>query len=347
MGREQMTDVQKAGANAVGHKNFVTATLTALSDMMSGRGLLAPMDVNERLDGKTALVTGANTGLGKAVAIQLAQRGAHVLMACRSGHPDAGEDVIAQSGSSHVEMLKVDLSDLDSASALCDALKERGRPIDIAVFNAGLMPARSRCGPQGFEVMFTVHFLASRLMVERLLRDGVIVPSADPARRPRIVFVSSESHQSSKPIDFAHFGVPVDYGIRDGLAEYGRSKLHLCTYATELAKRLNPGEDVQVSVHSLCPGPVASDIAREAPGWLKPIIGPTLRLLFTSPEKAAAPVLLLAAGTAMEGRNGIYLHMMREKEVSPLAADPDNGRLLWDKSQALMAPWLRASVSTH
>lgn len=335
-----MTEPEKAGANAVGHRNPFLAVMTAISDRFSRKGQLDPVGFDERLDGKTALVTGANTGLGKAVAVDLARRGAYVYMACRSGHPEAGEEVKRASASQLVEMLPVDLSDLESAAQLCDLLRDKGRPLDVTIFNAGLMPAGTRLGPQGFEVMFTVHFLASRLIVDRLLHDGVIVPSAEPAKRPRIVFVSSESHQSSKPIDFERFGEVVEYGMLDGVAEYGRTKLHLCTYATELAKRLNQNDEVVVSVHSLCPGPIASEIAREAPGWVKPILGPLMKLTFRAPQKAAEPVILLAAGKTMEGRNGVYLHMMREKSVSDLAADENNGQELWSRSETLIAPYV-------
>jgi NAD(P)-dependent dehydrogenase (short-subunit alcohol dehydrogenase family) len=177
--------------------------------------------------------------------------------------------------------------------------------------------------------------------VERLLADGVVVPSADPAARPRLVFVSSEAHRSVRPIDFERFGAFVDYGIRGGMAEYGYSKLHLCTYAVELARRLNPDDGPGVAVHALCPGPVASNIAREAPPWLKPVVGPIIRWLFASPERAVEPVLLLAAGREMEGRTGVYLHMMREKAVASLAADAGNGRRLWEASDALIEPFLR------
>lgn len=326
-------------ANAVGHKNPLTAIVTAISDMVSEKGQLEPVGRDERLDGKTVLVTGANSGLGKAVAIDLAARGAFVYMACRSGHPEAGEEVKRLSRSDNVEMLHVDLADMTSARALCDTLKERGKPLDIAVFNAGLMPLKSRQGPQGFEVMFAVHFLANRLIVRRLLEDDIIVPNTqDP---PRLVFVSSEAHRSSQPIDFSRFGESVEYGLKDGMAEYGRSKLHLCTFATELAKRLNPGNEICVAVHSLCPGPIASGIAREAPRWLKPVLGPLMKLMFRSPERAAHPLILLAASRSMEGRNGVYLHMMREKAVSDLATDPGNGRLLWDRSGELIGPYSR------
>ena len=86
----------------------------------------------ERIDGKLALVTGANRGLGKAVASQLAQRGARVIMACRSGIPEAGDEVARESGSSAIEMLPVDLGDLHS----------RGRALRIA--GARQAHARSR-----------------------------------------------------------------------------------------------------------------------------------------------------------------------------------------------------------
>jgi len=327
----------RARAEGVGHDDPVRATLSGLLDLLRHRDALPPMAEHERLDGKTALVTGANSGLGRAVAVDLARRGAHVLMACRSGHPEAGEEVARAAGSDRVEMLRVDLADLRSVEALADALRDRGRPVDIAVFNAGVMPARSQRTPQGFEVMFAVHFLSSFVLVRRMLADGVVRPSPEPGTRPRIVFVSSQSHQTASPIDFERFGAFTDYGLRDGMAEYGRSKLHLTTFATELSRRLvTPEGEVQVGVHALCPGPVASNIARSAPAWLAPALRMMMRRLFLSPERAAQPVVLLAAGSAMEGRTGVYLHMLRESAASALARDPESGRRLWAEAEALL-----------
>jgi NAD(P)-dependent dehydrogenase (short-subunit alcohol dehydrogenase family) len=338
-------ETQQSGANAVGHKNPISAIITGVSDLFSRAGKLPPIGADERLDGRTCLVTGANSGLGKAVAIELARRGGRVLMACRGGHPEAGEDVRRLSGSDAVEMLRVDLSDLDSVHALCDQLAERGERIDVAVLNAGLMPLSARRSAQGFELMMSVHFLANRVLTDRWIADGVIVPSAEPKLRPRIVFVASDAHQSSAPIDFDRLGDFVDYGLKDGMTEYARTKLMMLTFAQELSRRLNPdaaaGGEVVCSVLSLCPGPVATNIAREAPVWLKPVLGPVLKLLFRSPEAAAEPVVLLACGRQMEGRTGVYLHMMREKAPSPLASEPENGRLIWERSAALLAPHAR------
>ncbi|MEX1368565.1 MAG: SDR family NAD(P)-dependent oxidoreductase, partial [Nannocystaceae bacterium] len=342
--QEQDTMAAKQGAQAgprgLGTRDPVRAVLTGLAQLLDRKPQLPPAPAAERLDGKTALVTGANSGLGKAVAIDLARRGASVIMACRRQYPEAMQQVKRASGSDRVQLLQVDLSDLESVARACDTMRERGQRVDITVLNAGLMPAKARRTPQGFEVMFAVHFLANRLLLARMLADGVIVPSTEPGQRPRIVFVSSESHKSSPPIDFDRFGELVDYGLRDGLAEYGRSKLHLTTLAVELSRRLNPGPSVQVGVHALCPGPVATNIARDAPAWLRPVLSPLLRAAFRSPTTAAEPVVLLAAGSAMEGRTGVYLHMLRHAEVSELAADRDSGTRLWERSEALLREYL-------
>jgi len=235
-----------------------------------------------------------------------------------------------------VEMVPVDLSDLQSVNTLCDQLRDRNIKIDIAIMNAGLMPLNARRSPQGFELMFAVHFLANRVLMDRWLRDGVITAAEDPAKTPRIIFVASEAHQSSDPIDFTHFAAFENYGMKDGMKHYGKTKLHLCTFATELSRRVNQGRNVQIAVHALCPGPIASNIARESPGWIKPILGPIMKTLFRPPEKAAEPVIYLACSPDMGQRSGVYLHMMREKAMSPLARDPDNGHQLWQHSQQLL-----------
>lgn len=343
-----------SGPNAVGHNSVISAVTTAIFDMFSNKGQLPPLGAHERIDGKTCFVTGANTGLGKSIAVDLAKRGGNVIMACRSGIPEAGEDVKRLSGSNRVEMLQVDLSDLDSVNGLCDTLQNRGIRIDIAVMNAGLMPLNSRRSNQGYELMFAVHFLANRLLMDRFIHDGVMTPaSTDPRHTPRVIFVSSEAHQSSDPIDFSRFGAYVEYGLKEGLKHYGTSKLHLSTFAQELSRRLNPeyekdnNSPVNFAIHSLCPGPIASNIARESPGFLKPILTPIMKLFFNSPDKAAEPVVLLACAENMGYRTGTYLHMMREKQASLHATDPAQGTLLWESSQRLLSEFLTPVAVTQ
>jgi NAD(P)-dependent dehydrogenase (short-subunit alcohol dehydrogenase family) len=184
--------------------------------------------------------------------------------------------------------------------------------------------------------------------VRRLLASGVIPNDvyADNGRIgtqvPRIVFVSSETHRSSQGINFEHFGRWEDFGIGEAVTRYGDSKLALTTLATELARRLSTPQGPSVAVHCLCPGPIASSLARDAPAWLQPVVGPVMRTLFRSPELAAEPVVYLAAAPELAGDTGWYLHLMRRKTAATLAIDAANGAKLWERGEALLAEWLPA-----
>ena len=154
----------------------------------------------------------------------------------------------------------------------CDELQRRGTRIDIALLNAGCMSRRSQRTPQGYEIMFAVHFLAARVMIDRWLADDVIRPSSRAGETPRIVFVASDSHRSAPAIDFERFGAYTEHGMSESMRYYAASKLVLCTFATELSRRLNPSDEVAVAVHALCPGGVATNIVKDAPRVLKPIV---------------------------------------------------------------------------
>ncbi len=322
----------------IGDGTFANAVISAIRDLRKPKASgVDPVPDDVRIDGKTCLVTGANSGLGRAAAIALARRGGNMILACRPGHVGIGDEIKRLSGSGAVEMMEVDLADLESVHRFCDRLSQREIRLDIALMNAGLMPRRAIKTPQGYEVMFAVHFLSNRVMIDRWLKDGVLRPSDQVGETPRIVFVASESHRSSHGIDFENFGVFADYGLKEGLKHYGLSKLILCTFATELSRRLNPGDNVEVAVHAMCPGGVATNIARDAPLLLKPIINPVLRLLFQTPGKAIGPVIYLCCAQASGEAASMYLHLMQRKSVSPAASDPENGTRLWEASEALVA----------
>ena len=203
-----------------------SALLAGVSDRLKKKYPIGALTPAERIDGKTCLITGANSGLGKAIAVELARRGGRVVMACRGGHPAAGESVKQKSGSRTVEMARIDLTDFDSITEFCEEMKAQNRYFDIAVLNAGIVAAGARRTKQGFEEMFGVNYLANFFLVTRLLRDGTIPNSvftgwedetadhedvvgsdmSGSTRIPRIVFVSSEAHRSIEPIDFTTFG---------------------------------------------------------------------------------------------------------------------------------------------
>jgi NAD(P)-dependent dehydrogenase (short-subunit alcohol dehydrogenase family) len=284
----------------------------------------------DRADGRLALVTGANRGLGKAISSQLASRGAHVIMACRSGIPEAAQQISRESGSSAIEMLPLDLADLHSVNTAAETLASSKRCLDLLVLNAGVVPSSARPTAQGFELMFGVNYLANVLFVERLLALGVLHPRA--TRPPRIVFVSSETHRDVGAVDFHSLGRFAAYDAMGSMKVYGYSKLLLEVYAAELARRL--GQDA--SVHSLCPGAVDTDIAREAPEWVKPVLGAVMKKFFRAPHAAAQPVIYLCCAREIEGSTGRYLHGMVEKKAAGQTRDTATGRRLVRDSQRLI-----------
>jgi NAD(P)-dependent dehydrogenase (short-subunit alcohol dehydrogenase family) len=166
-----------------------------------------------------------------------------------------------------------------------------------------------------------------------MLEDGVIERTRPPQMsKPRIIVVSSDSHRSAPEVDLAALGAPVNYGVTDGTRWYAHSKLLLTSWAMELSRRLQG----QVAVHSLCPGAVNTNIAREAPAAVKLVLYPVMRMAFRSPAEAAVPVVYLCAACALEGETGRYLHVHATKDPDPRALDAELGRQLWDASMALL-----------
>src|SRR5450631_1736975 len=159
--------------------------LGAIKQQFGKRRRIGTLTEDERLDGKTVLITGASSGLGYATAVQLARRGAEVIMAARSGIPEKGNTAKQDSGSSALAMRRVDLSDLDSIRRLADGLRQDGIKLDRLVLNAACVPARSRQTKQGLEEMFVVNFLSSFYLTNLLLRYDVLRKNAGA----RIVFV--------------------------------------------------------------------------------------------------------------------------------------------------------------
>ncbi len=324
--------------NLVGDGTPVSAMVAAVRDLRQQKHAeVAMVPEDARIDGKTCLVTGANSGLGKAAAVELARRGGNMILACRPGHGEICQEIQELSGSSNIELMEVDLADVKSVHHFCDLLASRRIRIDIALMNAGLMPSRARKSPQGLEMMFAVHFFSSRVLIDRWVKNGVIRPSGHPDRTPRIVFVASEAHRSSHVIEFDRFGTFKDYKMKDSLRHYGISKLLQCMYATELSRRLNQGDSIEVAVHSMCPGGVSSNIVRDTPTLLKPVVKPLLRCLLQSPKQAVKPVIYLCCSEEAGCSTGMYLHLMQRKSVSPSASDPKNGSMLWRASAELMA----------
>jgi len=315
------------------YKSPVTATITGIRDLFKKHIPAGELTDKDLLDGKRVVITGASSGLGFATAVEMATRGAEVVMAVRSGIPSKGEQVKKLSGSDKVSMLFVDLSDIESIMQFADQLKEKYNKIDILICNAAVVPKKSLKTPQGLEQMFMVNYFAKFLLVNRLLELEIF--KRVKGQVPRIIFVSSESHRNPKTFDLEGFGEYQDFKIGKVMELYGHYKLLMTTFANELSRRLNPGDGTDYSVFALCPGPVNSNIAREAPKIFQPLLKLTFSIFFRSPKKASEPVLYLAASKDVEGKAIDYLFLMSRKDMDEKATDPGNGSKLWEKSESL------------
>jgi NAD(P)-dependent dehydrogenase (short-subunit alcohol dehydrogenase family) len=315
------------------YSNSFTAILTGIKDLFRKHEPAGALKPTDRLDGKTVLVDGSSSGLGFAVAAEVAHRGAKVIMACRSGIPAKGEEVKKLSASDDVHMLPVDYSDLASIRRLVSLIRDQFGQIDILICNAGLVPKKSRKTPQGLEEMFMVNYLSKFIFVNLLLKENCFRHST--RGHPRIVFVSSETHRNPKGFDWDSFGIYKDYSISKSLELYGYYKLLLTTFAVELSRRLNK-DKLTCSVFALCPGPVNSNIGREAPKIFLPLMKLIFSIFFKSPSKAAIPVVYLATSPDQENKPFDYLFLMSRKEVSKNALDPRNGEKLWKLSDLLV-----------
>ena len=214
------------------------------------------------LSGRAFLVTGGNTGIGRATAAGLAGRGGRVWIAARS--PAKGEAAVAaikaKTGSRTVWLLPLDLADLESVRACASAFLALGEPLHVLVNNAGVGGARGLTR-QGFEMTFGINHLGHFALTNALL--GCLTASA-PAR---VVTVSSESHYAAPGIDFEALRRP-SRGLT-GLREYAVSKLCNVLFTQELARRT---AGTGVTAYALHPGVVASDIWRRVPWPARPLI---------------------------------------------------------------------------
>jgi NAD(P)-dependent dehydrogenase (short-subunit alcohol dehydrogenase family) len=319
------------------YDNPLSATISGITNLFRKHQQAGELKPGDRLDGKTVLVDGASSGLGFAIATDCARRGARVIMACRSGIPEKGEKVKKITGSRDVHLLKVDFADIPSIKNLVSEVKNKFQTIDILISNAGVVPKMSRKTPQGLEEMFMVNYFSKFILVSLLLEKGCFRTNGSEA--PRMIFVDSETHRNPKKFEWDKFGIYEPYTIGKSMEHYGYNKLLLATFSVELSRRLNPPDGkgkAKFSVFTLCPGPINSNIGREAPKIFHPLMKLIFSIFFRSPAQAAVPVIYLAASKEMEGKIFDYFFLMSRKPIDEKAADPVNGKKLWEVSEKLL-----------
>jgi retinol dehydrogenase 12 len=269
------------------------------------------------LAGRVYLVTGANAGIGYATARELASRGGHVHLGCRSRAKGeaAVAAITAATGSDQVRLLLVDLADLASVRKAADEFLRLGEPLHVLINNAGVAGARGRTA-DGFEIHFGINHLGHFALTTALLP---LLTESAPAR---MVNVASDAHYQARGIDFE--------GLRNrtkgmtGLPEYAVSKLCNVLFAAELARRQ---AGTGVSAYSLHPGVVASEIWRRVPWPARQIM--TRRML--SIEQGAQTSLYCATSPEVAGESGKYYDRCRVAEPSKIAT-AELAATLWEHS---------------
>ena len=276
-----------------------------------------------RLSGHVALVTGANTGIGLVTARELARRGAHVFIACRSAAraQPALDDIRSASGNPQVEALALDLGDFASVRQCASTFLALGLPLHLLVNNAGLAGSRGFTA-SGFELAFGVnhmgHFLLTQLLLERLRASA-------PAR---IVTVASRAHTRTDGIDWDALRQPTR--TRTAIHEYAVSKLANVWFSAELGRRMAGSG---VTTYALHPGVVASDVWRSVPWPFRSLI----KLRMISTEEGAKTSLYCATAPECAGETGLYYDRCRVRPASTLGQDSTLAQELWRRSEAWLA----------
>jgi retinol dehydrogenase-13 len=290
--------------------------------------------------GKRVLITGCNTGIGKPTAIELARRGARVVITARSRERGAKalEEIRAASGG-EVELLELELASLASVRAAAATYLARYPELHVLILNAGVANNAGRAETQdGFELMFGVnhlgHFELTRLLLDR-------VRASAPAR---IIVLSSEGYRyAPQGLDFDD----LQFASRpyEGMTAYGHSKLANLLFMRELARRL---EGSGVTVNAVHPGFVASELGRPRP-WESASAEaafararaekPELANLPPpiSPEEGAATSIYLATSPDVEGTSGEYFAGCKPRRLGPAALDAEAAARLWEVSESLSA----------
>jgi dehydrogenase/reductase SDR family protein 13 len=276
------------------------------------------------LQSRTFLVTGANSGIGRAMVEALAARGGRVILAARSEERTRPvlDGIRARRAAAAVDFLQVDVSSLSSVRRAAETFLASGRPLDVLVNNAGVA-GTTALSADGFDLTYATNHIGPFLLTSLLL------PAIERAPQGRIVNVSSVGHMQAKAIDWTLLErrtQPRKSGFRD----YAATKLMNILHAKELARRLT---GTRVTTYALHPGGVKSNIWRALPGPAQWVI----KLFLISNEEGAKTQLYCATAPELAGVTGRYYDKSREVPPNPLADDPVLARELWTRTERAIA----------
>jgi len=269
--------------------------------------------------GKTCMITGATSGIGRASAIDLGKLGAKLVLVCRNR--ERGEELVGEikhGGNSEVDLMIADLQSQAEIRKLAADFLATKKPLHVLMNNAGIFNMKRHIGSDGIEEVWAVNHLAYFLLTLLLLDR---IKQSAPAR---IINISSHLHQNAT-IKFDDLGGERSYG---GMSSYGQSKLANVLFTYELARRL---AGTGVTVNAVHPGAVATNLARNNGG----IVSAAWKLAGTfmrSPENGARTQVYLASAPEVDGVTGKYFIDEKEARSSAESHDASIARRLWNIS---------------
>lgn len=279
----------------------------------------------QSLKGRTVIVTGGNVGIGKMTALDMAKRGARVILACRNKETAeaAAYDIRRLSGNNEVLFMKLDLASIASIRSFCKTFLDSEPRLDILINNAGLSGKGKT--EDGFNMIFGVnhlgHFLLTHLLLDRLKQ---CTPS-------RIVVLASNAHKWGR-INFKNLN-PAGETWLEVLRAYPDSKLANVLFARELANRL---QGTEVTCYSVHPGVVLTNLGRSLPSWLQMALFPFLWLLLRTPKDGAQTSIYCAVEEGIEQYSGRYFSNCWVEQVPAHARDDAVAKKLWEVSEDLL-----------
>ncbi len=272
------------------------------------------------MTGRVCLVTGATSGHGRAVAAALARRGAAVVLLGRSADKCRAvrKEIAEETGGRAPDVLLCDLAVRSDIARAADEWLASDRPLHVLVNNAGLVNLERQETVDGVEMVFAVNYLATFELTLRLL------PRMLESAPARVVNVSSDTHRIAR-LDLDDLELRSGYGW---LRSYGRSKAALTYFTRELARRL---EGTGVTANAVDPGPVASAIGGNNPGLAYSLLGPVIRGLFPSADRAARTALHLCTAPELAATSGGYYKGMRLR-MPRVPREEETSSALWTES---------------
>jgi NAD(P)-dependent dehydrogenase (short-subunit alcohol dehydrogenase family) len=275
------------------------------------------------MDGKLVVVTGGTSGIGRVAAVELAGRGARIVLIARDRARAAGalaDLARAGPGGAH-RAVYADLASIAETRKVATEIAAAEPRIDVLINNAGALFNRRRLSPDGLEMTFAVNHMAYFVLTQGLMRS--LMASA-PAR---IVNTASSSHRGAR-LDFDDLQSLRAYA---GFQAYGRSKLCNILFTRELARRLKASG---VTANCLHPGFVATRFGDRSGGLVQALL-PIAKLGAISPKKGAATIVYLASSPDVASTSGLYFYRESPQTPSAEALDDAAAARLWAESERL------------